>query len=281
MSELCSFGCGNIAVVQFKSSGKFCCSKSANSCFAQRQKNSLGNKDRKFSKESIEKMKQTKAEHPQKPWNKGLTKETDERVRRYGENVSKSLQANDKIRGENASNYIDGRSYKPNFCVDCGDQIEPRTERCMECKAIHQSKLMKNGAHKLDCSCPFCRTKRGECWGEENSQYIDGRTPLRNLIRNLDESSQWREEVFKRDNYICQECYRCGIKLNAHHIKEFNKILTEFLQEYSQFSPIEDKETLVRLALMYEPFWELSNGKTLCEECHDKTKGRKKLLEKE
>ncbi len=46
------------------------------------------------------------------------------------------------------------------------------------------------------------------------------------------------------------------------------KILEEFLREYSRFSPIEDKETLVRLAVTYKPFWDLNNGITLCKNCH-------------
>jgi len=37
-------------------------------------------------------------------------------------------------------------------------------------------------------------------------------------------------------------------------------------------NPIEDKETLVRLAISYEPFWNIDNGKTLCKICHNKTK---------
>ena len=39
--------------------------------------------------------------------------------------------------------------------------------------------------------------------------------------------------------------------LEAHHKKAFYLILEEFLQQYSQFSPIEDKETLLRLAITY------------------------------
>jgi len=33
-----------------------------------------------------------------------------------------------------------------------------------------------------------------------------------------------------------------------------------------------DKETLVRLAITYEPFWDIDNGETLCIDCHNKTK---------
>jgi len=98
-----------------------------------------------------------------------------------------------------------------------------------------------------------------------------GITPLYNLIRHLEENKNWRDTIFKRDNYTCQECGKKG-KIQAHHIKRFNIILKEFLQVYSQFSPIEDKETLVRLAINYQPFWDITNGKTLCNDCHDLTR---------
>lgn len=100
--------------------------------------------------------------------------------------------------------------------------------------------------------------------------YIDGRTPLHNAIRNLQANVNWRDQIFRRDNYKCQECDKGGY-LEAHHIKEFSIILKEFLQIYSQFSPIEDKETLLRLAIDYREFWDTSNGKTLCLDCHDRT----------
>ncbi len=109
--------------------------------------------------------------------------------------------------------------------------------------------------------------------GSESSNWRGGITPLYNLIRNSDTNKEWIKSVFKRDNYICQECFNRGDKLEAHHKnKRFNQILQEFLQQYNQFSPIEDKETLLRLAITYKPFWDLNNGETLCGECHNKTK---------
>ena len=107
--------------------------------------------------------------------------------------------------------------------------------------------------------------------GEKHPFWKGGITPLYNIIRNSFEDNLWRKNIFQRDNYTCQECFKIGGKLEAHHIKEFAKILQEFLKEYSQFSPIEDKETLVRLAITYKPFWDIANGKTLCKDCHIKT----------
>lgn len=107
--------------------------------------------------------------------------------------------------------------------------------------------------------------------GKNAHRYIDGRTTVSLLIRGMFEYKQWINFIFRRDNYICQECKDSkGGNLNAHHIKPFSVILQEFLQQYPQFSPIEDKETLVRLAITYEPFWNIDNGKTLCERCHKK-----------
>ena len=62
----------------------------------------------------------------------------------------------------------------------------------------------------------------------------------------------WREMVFERDDYICQECSKSGY-ITAHHIKSFSK--------YPKLR------------------YELANGKTLCEDCHSETdnyKGRAK-----
>jgi hypothetical protein len=91
---------------------------------------------------------------------------------------------------------------------------------------------------------------------------------LEQRIRSIQEYINWRNEVFKRDNYTCQCCNKRGIFLHAHHNILFYSILQQFLKEYHQFSPIEDKDTLVRLAITYKPFWEIKNGKTLCKECH-------------
>lgn len=64
-------------------------------------------------------------------------------------------------------------------------------------------------------------------------------------IRYSKPIKEWRKAVFQRDDYTCQLCNKRGGVLNADHIKPF--------AEYPE----------LRL--------ELSNGRTLCIECHKKT----------
>jgi hypothetical protein len=123
--------------------------------------------------------------------------------------------------------------------------------------------------------------RRPEISGKNNNFWKGGITSLSNVIRNFLENKIWTQEVFERDKYTCQECFRnkeISGHLEAHHIKRFSIILEEFLNQYSQFSPIDDKEILARLAITYKPFWNIDNGQTLCKYCHNKTRGKKCLI---
>ena len=79
------------------------------------------------------------------------------------------------------------------------------------------------------------------------------------LIRNIRESREWRDDVFTRDNFICQGCGERGGKLHAHHIKPLAKILREY------------KITSLKQALDCAELWSINNGATLCVDCHKKT----------
>jgi len=81
--------------------------------------------------------------------------------------------------------------------------------------------------------------------GANHKWWKGGITPVNQKIRSSSEYADWRTQVFKRDDYTCQECGSRGYKLNADHIKPF--------AYYPE----------LRLAI--------DNGRTLCVPCHKKT----------
>ena len=94
---LCSFGCEKEAKYFFKS-GKNCCEPSANSCEGKRKKDSEKKKGKFLGTPSWE-----IESFEYKPWNKGLTKETDSRLKIMGESISKSQRNRDSVLSGKAS----------------------------------------------------------------------------------------------------------------------------------------------------------------------------------
>jgi predicted RNA-binding protein with TRAM domain len=104
------------------------------------------------------------------------------------------------------------------------------------------------------------------------------KTSLNKQIRSLPEYFIWRSAVFERDNWTCQTCRKRGNgTLNAHHIKNFNVLRDNFLETYKHLNLSINREQLPSLAAKYKDFWDVNNGITLCENCHNLTKRRKKM----
>lgn len=82
--------------------------------------------------------------------------------------------------------------------------------------------------------------------GERGSNWQGGITASTENLRHTVEYRVWREAVFARDNYICQECGQRGGRLHPHHIKSFAK--------YPELR------------------FDINNGITLCGEGHKKTR---------
>jgi 5-methylcytosine-specific restriction endonuclease McrA len=85
-------------------------------------------------------------------------------------------------------------------------------------------------------------------------------TPLNILIRETDNMKQWRSDVFTRDKWTCQTCGERGVEINAHHIIELFKLIEKY------------NITNIPEAINCQELWDISNGVTLCEECHNLTK---------
>lgn len=84
-------------------------------------------------------------------------------------------------------------------------------------------------------------------YGEDNANWRGGTSSERNRIQSTKEYKDWRKAVYERDGYKCVICKvdGNGSNLNADHIKSF--------KDYPNLRTT------------------LSNGRTLCVDCHRKT----------
>ncbi len=98
---------------------------------------------------------------------------------------------------------------------------------------------------------------------ENSSNWKGGITPLHRKIRNCTKYKKWRKSVFDRDNYTCQICNKKGSgNLNADHYPiPFSTILRDFIAKVGVVLSYDSYEEC-------NNFWDVSNGRTLCELCH-------------
>ena len=53
--------------------------------------------------------------------------------------------------------------------------------------------------------------------GDLSPMWRGGKTPIIRHVRTIYKYRQWRDDVFNRDNFTCQECGQWGGQLEAHH----------------------------------------------------------------
>ena len=126
-------------------------------------------------------------------------------------------------------------------CMDDNSKKVGRVDKVCETCGKDYSPPAHRSASRF-CSKVCDSAWRSTLKGEKSSFWKGGITSELELARTTKELAQWKIDVFTRDDYTCQHCKVRGGKLNAHHIKRFRDF--------------PDLRT------------ELSNGITLCVDCH-------------
>ena len=143
-------------------------------------------------------------------------------------------------------------------CVHCGKEYTGRKEK-MYCNSSCYAQTRTVGNNPWRRVCAVCgsdfRAKPSndkkycsrECYfttrlGENNTAWKGGITPKTILARNSVVYKNWRNAVFDRDNWTCQDCSKRGGELHAHHVFGF--------------------------AEFEEHRFDVWNGITLCKSCH-------------
>lgn len=133
------------------------------------------------------------------------------------------------------------------FCsVKCRAKLvhKPRTippQICKQCKKTFYRKGTRDRNKAKYCSqaCYKDANKKDNHWN-----WKGGISDRDHLLRQTPEYKEWRNAVYKRDNWTCQLCRKKQKHPIAHHIKNFR---------------------------IYVPLrFDIKNGVTLCRGCHKK-----------
>lgn len=119
---------------------------------------------------------------------------------------------------------------KPHPCQGCGTSFSGPRKYCSD-KCLRDN-FKPNTSGLLRKSGPAHHNWKGGVSGPNKK------------ARETPQYKRWREKVFKRDKYTCQQCFKIGGDLEAHHIKPFAS----------------HKKTR----------YVVENGITFCKKCHKK-----------
>ena len=94
---------------------------------------------------------------------------------------------------------------------------------------------------------------------------IESQYKISSYLRGHKKYKEWLKIIRNRDNNICQKCEILGTNefVNVHHIIE----MVEILKRNNVFTRQE--------GINCDELWDVSNGISLCTDCHPKTYNRK------
>jgi len=133
-------------------------------------------------------------------------------------------------------------SYPSRYCSHkCSTDANMRPPQlCETCGREYRVKYRKQRFCSHKCYAKWLVTQTGDKAGG----WKDGSTKEHKLERNRIFYRQWRDAVFARDSWVCQDCGKHGDYLHAHHVFPF--------------------------AEFPEHRFDIWNGTTLCLPCHAK-----------
>jgi hypothetical protein len=170
------------------------------------------------------------------PWNKNLTKESDERLKIVAE----------KISTRNKKHPIRFWLGKKRPGIGIKISLANKGKKAWNKGFTKENnERVLNNANSLKgrkSTCYWTGKKRLHMSGEKHWFWKGGVTEQNHLIRQSPEYKNWRRSVYIRDEYTCQECRHKNVRIVAHHIKPF----AEFI----------------------DLRFDVDNGITLCRNCH-------------
>lgn len=167
--------------------------------------------------------------------------------------ISDSCKKNGVGRWNKGTSYNKGRPVSPDTRKKISDSLKGRkmpyvSEANSKRVYSDSTKLLRSLVMKKNWSNPKFRERLiSSVTGENNPRWVFDRTAYQEKcrIRGTLEWKNWRETIFKRDNYTCQDCGQIGGCLEPHHI--------------------------IPIRVDQSKLFDLRNGITLCRTCHKKT----------
>lgn len=185
------------------------------------------------------------------PWNKGIP--------------GLAGKDNPHWKGGNSRCLVCDKLLASRYAKHCREH-RPTTKKT---RMIHRKQMLGNtfrkGINPWNKGIPYLAIQgdKNPNWGKFGPAHPKwtGKTPLRKSLRDCKPYKDWRIAIFRRDNYTCQICRVHGGYLEADHYPDG----FAYIIQKNNINTFKD-------GIKCKSLWDISNGRTLCRKCHDKTR---------
>ncbi len=175
-------------------------------------------------------------------WNQGLTKENNESMKI----ISEKLKGNKNCLGRKLSEKTKRKIGLGNSISLKGNIPWNKGKKGLQ---VAWNKGLKT---KLSSKIKISLNKSND------DKFVTFKNSFIKRLRMNNRYLTWRSNVFKRDNYTCQNCGEKGCYIEAHHIVPFGKMIVLF------------EINTIDKAIKCKALWDEGNGITYCRNCHIK-----------